>query len=107
MIPVFPGKGVYRDAPLVLGLFFGFAIAAVQEETLFRGFLQRVLEERCTGTVAVVGQAVVFTVAHLGYYPLSAWPLLGVVLGVELVIGWLVDRRGTLLSAGIAHGILG
>lgn len=94
-------------AALALGLFFGFAVAAFQEETLFRGFLQRVLAERYSERVAVVGQAVAFTAAHLGYYPPSAWPLLGVVAGVGLVTGWLVSRRGTLLSAGIAHGVLG
>jgi membrane protease YdiL (CAAX protease family) len=92
---------------LLLGWFFGFAIAAFQEETLFRGFLQRLLQERHGRTTAVVGQAVVFALAHLGYYPVSAWPLLVVVLLVGLVTGWLADRRGTLLAAGLAHGIVG
>ena len=92
---------------LLLGWFFGFAIAAFQEETLFRGFFQNLLEEQYGRVVAIVGQAAVFTLAHLGYYPVSAWPLLLVVLLVGLVTGWLVDRRGTLLSAGIAHGFVG
>lgn len=92
---------------LLLGWFFGFAIAAFQEETLFRGFLQGLLQERYGRIVAIVGQAAVFTLAHLGYYPVSAWPLLLVVFLVGIVTGWLVDRRGTLLSAGIAHGFIG
>jgi membrane protease YdiL (CAAX protease family) len=92
---------------LLLGLFFGFAIAAFQEETLFRGFLQRLLEERYGRLLAIVGQAAVFTLAHLGYYPVSAWPLLLVVFLVGLVTGVLVDRRGTLLPAGLAHGFVG
>jgi len=92
---------------LLLGWFFGFAIAAFQEETLFRGFLQRLLEERYGRLVAVVGQAAAFALAHLGYYPISAWPLLLVVFLVGIVTGWLVDRRGTLLAAGIAHGFVG
>jgi len=92
---------------LLLGWFFGFAIAAFQEETLFRGFLQSLLQDRYGRLVAIVGQAVVFTLAHLGYYPVSAWPLLLVVFLVGLITGWLVDRRGTLLSAGIAHGFVG
>lgn len=92
---------------LLLGWFFGFAIAAFQEETLFRGFLQGVLRERYGRTVAIVGQAGVFTLAHLGYYPVSAWPLLLVVFLVGVVTGWLVDRRGTLLAAGLAHGFVG
>jgi membrane protease YdiL (CAAX protease family) len=92
---------------LLLGWFFGFAIAAFQEETLFRGFLQGLLQERYGRSVAIVGQAAVFALAHLGYYPVSAWPLLLVVFLVGLVTGWLVDRRGTLLPAGIAHGFIG
>jgi len=92
---------------LLLGWFFGFAIAAFQEETLFRGFLQGLLQERYGRLVAIVGQAGVFALAHLGYYPVSAWPLLLVVFLVGIVTGWLVDRRGTLLPAGIAHGFVG
>lgn len=92
---------------LLLGWFFGFAIAAFQEETLFRGFLQGLLRERYGRLTAVVGQAAVFALAHLLYYPISAWPLVVVVLLVGLVTGWLVDRRGTLMAAGIAHGFVG
>ncbi|KAB1193789.1 CPBP family intramembrane metalloprotease [Haloferax sp. MBLA0076] len=92
---------------LLLGWFFGFAIAAFQEETLFRGFLQQLLDERYGRLTAIVGQAAVFSLAHIGYYPLSSWPLLVVVFLVGLVTGWLTDRRGTLLAAGIAHGFVG
>lgn len=75
----------------------------LQEETLFRGFLQNPLQERYGRLVAIVGQAGVFALARLGYYPVSAWPL----LLVGVVTGWLVDRRGTLFPAGIAHGLVG
>jgi membrane protease YdiL (CAAX protease family) len=92
---------------LLLGWFFGFAIAAFEEETLFRGFLQGLLQERYGRVVAIVGQAAIFALAHLGYYPVSAWPLLLVVFLVGIVTGWLVDRRGTLLPAGVAHGFIG
>jgi membrane protease YdiL (CAAX protease family) len=100
-----PASGLVVD--LLLGWFFGFAIAAFQEETLFRGFLQSLLADRYGRVVAVVGQAAVFALAHLGYYPVSSWPLLLVVFLVGLVTGWLVDRRGTLLAAGVAHGFVG
>ncbi|WP_380676533.1 type II CAAX prenyl endopeptidase Rce1 family protein [Salinigranum sp. GCM10025319] len=108
-----PSPTVTEDAAtgfvvnLLLGWFFGFAIAAFQEETLFRGFLQGLLQERYGRLIAIVGQAAVFSLAHLGYYPVSAWPLLIVVFLVGIVTGWLVDRRGTLLAAGIAHGFVG
>jgi membrane protease YdiL (CAAX protease family) len=92
---------------LLLGWFFGFAIASFQEETIFRGFFQRLLQERYGRVAAIVGQSSVFTLAHLGYDPVSAWPLLLVVFLVGLVTGGLADRRGTLLAAGFAHGFVG
>ncbi|WP_390080275.1 CPBP family intramembrane glutamic endopeptidase [Halogranum rubrum] len=52
----------------------------------------------------MVGQAAVFALAHLTYYPRSAWPLILVVFLVGLITGVLIARRGTLLSAGIVHG---
>jgi membrane protease YdiL (CAAX protease family) len=100
-------QGAGWPVNLLLGWFFGFAIAAFQEETLFRGFLQRLIDERYGRLTAVVGQAAVFALAHLTYYPASAWSLLVVVFLVGLVTGWLTDRRGTLLAAGIAHGFVG
>ena len=105
--PITSGAATGWAVNLLLGWFFGFAIAAFQEETLFRGFLQPFLQERYGRVLGIVGQAAVFTLAHLGYYPVSAWPLLLVVFLVGLVTGWLVERRGTLLPAGIAHGFVG
>lgn len=105
--PITSGAAIGWAVNLLFGWFFGFAIAAFQEETLFRGFLQPFLQERYGRVLGIVGQAAVFTPAHLGYYPVSAWPLLLVVFLVGLVTGWLVERRGTLLPAGIAHGFVG
>ena len=105
--PITSGAATGWALNLLLGWFFGFAIAAFQEETLFRGFLQPLLQERYGRVLGIVGQSAVFTLAHLGYYPISAWPLLLVVFLVGLVTGWLVERRGTLLPAGIAHGFVG
>jgi membrane protease YdiL (CAAX protease family) len=68
-------------------LFFGLAIAGFQEETIFRGFLQRVLTERFGIWPGNILQAAAFSVAHIGYYPLTAWPLfiLAFVLGMVFV----------------------
>ena len=74
--------------------------AAFQEETLSRGVLQGTRQERYGRITASVGQAATSTPAHLGYYPVSGWPP----LLVGIVAGWLVDRRGSLRPAGIAHG---
>jgi membrane protease YdiL (CAAX protease family) len=66
-------------APTLVGtlllLVFGFAVASFQEETLFRGFLQSLFADRVGEWPAVVLQAAAFSVAHVGFYPLSAWYL--------------------------------
>lgn len=91
----------------LLGLVFGFAVAAFQEETLFRGFLQTALADRIGEWPAVLAQAGAFSVAHVGYYPLTAWYLFVIAFAAGLVYGWLRKRRGRLLAPGIAHGLLG
>lgn len=91
----------------LLQLAFGFAVASFQEETLFRGFLQPVLAERVGARPAVLLQAVAFSAAHVGYYPLAAWYLFAVAFVGGLVFGWLRHRRGRLLAPGIAHGLVG
>ena len=93
------------------GLFFAAFIASFCEETLFRGFLQSVLRERLRPLSAVVIQASVFSLAHLGIEPFSSLPqflamaLLRFLAGTAF--GWIVWKRGSLLAAGIAHAITG
>lgn len=91
----------------LLMLVFGLAVASFQEETLFRGFLQTELAARYGEWPAVVLQAGAFSVAHIGYYPLTAWYLFVLAFVGGLVYGWLRKCRGRLLAPGIAHGLLG
>jgi len=91
----------------LLNLVFGFAIAGFQEETIFRGFLQSVLMERFGRWQANGVQAVVFSLAHIGYYPLTEWPLFISAFVSGLVFGWLRVKRGTLVAPWIAHGLIG
>ena len=88
----------------VLILVFGFAVRAFQEETLFRGFLQTAFENRVGPWQANVLQAFVFAIAHIGYIPLSEWPMYILVFVLGLVFGGLRMRRGRLLAPAIAHG---
>lgn len=96
---------------LLLGWFFGFAIAAFQEETLFRGFWQRIFTEKYGNWPANILQAALFSIAHFGLEPVHSLAgflftlLLRFVGGI--VFGWLKMKRGTLLAPGIAHGIMG
>ncbi|NLV06207.1 CPBP family intramembrane metalloprotease [Haloarcula rubripromontorii] len=106
-----PPNAPVAAAPSPVGtlllLVFGFAVASFQEETLFRGFLQTELADRYGEWPAVVLQAGTFSVAHVGYYPFSAWYLFAAAFAGGLVYGWLRKRRGRLLVSGIAHGLLG
>jgi membrane protease YdiL (CAAX protease family) len=106
-----PPNAPVAEAPSPVGilllLVFGLAVASFQEETLFRGFLQTELADRYGEWPAVVLQAGAFSVAHVGYYPFTAWYLFAAAFAGGLVYGWLRKRRGRLLSPGIAHGLLG
>jgi membrane protease YdiL (CAAX protease family) len=92
---------------VLLMLFFGFAIASFQEETMFRGFLQNVLTEKAGKWQGNVLQAAIFSIAHIGYYPLIVWPLFILAFVLGIVFGWLKMKRGTLIVPGIAHGFFG
>jgi membrane protease YdiL (CAAX protease family) len=91
----------------LLGLFFGFAIAGFQEETIFRGFLQGVLTDRFGRWSGNLGQAALFSLAHLGYFPWETWPLFVLAFGLGLIYGWLRLKRGTLVAPWLAHGLMG
>jgi membrane protease YdiL (CAAX protease family) len=96
---------------LVLGWFFGFAIAAFTEETIFRGFILGQFAEKLHPGWANVLQAALFSLSHLGMEPLGSTG--AVVFGLlfrfvcGLVFGWLRVKRGTLLASGIVHGVIG
>ncbi|MBD3341701.1 MAG: CPBP family intramembrane metalloprotease [Candidatus Lokiarchaeota archaeon] len=89
------------------GLFFGFAIASFQEESIFRGFFQKLFTEKYGKWKAIIIQAVMFSLAHIGYYPISSYYLYILSFLLGIVYGWLKAKRGTLLASGIAHGIIG
>jgi len=87
--------------------FFGFAIAAFTEETIFRGFLQIALTERYGKAMGNLLQAALFSLCHIGYIPYKAWPLYIAIFINGLMFGWLKTKRGTLIVPAIAHGIIG
>lgn len=91
----------------LLNLFFGFAIAGFQEETIFRGFLMDALQERFGTVRSVFLQALIFSLAHIGYFPLSLWFLFVLAFVLGLLYGLLRVKRGSLVAAWIAHGLIG
>ena len=87
-----------------VGFFFGVPLAGVVEEGLFRGVLLERLMASTTPGRAIVAQAALFSLAHLGYFPLPGDAIFYVMLFVlGLVWGWTAHRFG-LIAAAIAHG---
>jgi membrane protease YdiL (CAAX protease family) len=96
---------------LLLGWFFGFAIASFTEETVFRGFLMRVLTDKVDRWGANLLQAAIFSISHIGMAPFVSLGFLIFSLMFRfasgLLFGWLKMKRGTLLASGIVHGFIG
>ncbi len=96
---------------LLLGWFFGFAIAAFTEETIFRGFIMQALAQKVDHRIANLLQAALFAITHFGMVPLGSlgYELFTLIsrFALGLLCGWLKIKRGTLLPAGIVHGFIG
>lgn len=107
--PQYPMSQSFDFSPMkiLLFLFFGFAIAAFQEETIFRGCLQIAFTERYGKWIGNLLQAALFSLCHIGYYPWKAWPVFIIAFITGLMLGWLKMKRGTLLVPAIAHGLIG
>lgn len=92
-------------------LFFGFFIASFSEETLFRGVLQTGLRQRMPPWAAIVVQAAVFSLSHVGMEPVVSAAQVLMLAAFRflagLVLGILFEKRGSLRAGGIAHGIVG
>ncbi len=90
-------------ARLLLVMFFAFGLPAWVEENLYRGYLQPLLAERMGLRIAIMIQAALFSVAHLGYL----WHLLdfGSAFVTGLILGWLRGRDGNLAAPFLAHGL--
>lgn len=90
-------------ARLFLVAFFAFGLPAWVEENLYRGYLQPLLAEKMSLQIAIVVQAALFSVAHLGYlkHPLD----FGSAFVAGLILGWLRGRDASLIAPYLAHGL--
>lgn len=90
-------------ARVLLVTFFAFGYAPWIEENLFRGYLQPLLVERLPLGLAVVTQAALFTLSHIGY----ATSLLqfGWLLVSGMIFGWLRGRDRSLVAPYLAHAL--
>lgn len=109
---LFPSKGPISTAgfpPWMPWLYFGLG-ASIQEEVIFRGLIQSVLEQAWNGRLAGLGAslspavgitAVLFAVVHLDSGP----AVVASAMALGLVAGELRRRSGSLLPAVIVHAL--
>lgn len=90
---------------------FGFFIASWQEENIFRGFLPNYLLSRnYSKESTIIIQALIFSLAHLGFY--NFMPLFNLVFSLlfafilGLLFGFLRIYTGSQVPAFIAHGLI-
>ena len=87
-----------------------FGIASWQEENIYRGYLQPKLEALSGRGTAIIVQAVLFSLAHMGYYGFDASPQfflgLGELAAVGILLGLYRYRFNSLVAPFIAHGLL-
>ena len=109
LFPSKPPFDVSRFAPWMIGLYFLIG-ASIQEEIIFRGLIQSMLERRWMITFSVFGGslsgAVAFTAALFGIIHLDAGAVIAlgaIILG--LIAGELRRRSGSLLPAIIVHAL--
>jgi|SRR6185503_5730229 len=79
-------------------------VAAIAEETGFRGYMQAPLEKRYGTATAIVVTSVVFTAIHLSHsWAPPIWPH---ILFASVLLGILAYRTGSLIPGIIGHAIL-
>lgn len=79
-------------------------IAAIPEETIFRGILQPTLQKMLGRWGGIVLTAAIFSLYHVQYQ--LALPLLVSHFVTGLVLGLLRERTGTLWAPAIAHALV-
>lgn len=88
---------------LLLVAFFAFGQPAWVEENLYRGYLQPIFCQRMRPGFAIVVQAAIFSLAHLGYLsnPLD----FGQSFVAGIILGGLRGRNSNLVAPFVAHGL--
>jgi membrane protease YdiL (CAAX protease family) len=82
----------------------GSIVAAICEETGFRGYMQMPLQKRYGPAVAIVATSIFFTLIHLSHR--WALPILPHIFFASVLLGLLAWRSGSLIPGIIGHAIL-
>ena len=79
---------------------------AFSQEAQFRGLLMGALERVCPRGAANLGQALFFGLTHLAVnYQGPVGPFIPVTVAVGLLLGWVVQRTGSLWPAVVIHAV--
>jgi membrane protease YdiL (CAAX protease family) len=79
--------------------------AGICEETGFRGYMQRPIENRIGPAAAIFVSSLFFTLVHLN----KSWALIGmvpIIFGAGLLLGWLARASASLIFGMIGHVIM-
>jgi membrane protease YdiL (CAAX protease family) len=98
-----PQLAIPNVGRLLLVAFFAFGQPAWVEENLYRGYLQLLFSQRMKLGFAIIVQAAIFCLAHLGYLsnPLD----FGQSFIAGIILGWLRGRNSNLVAPFVAHGL--
>jgi membrane protease YdiL (CAAX protease family) len=89
-------KGPASFAAVAFGLV---VVAAVTEELLFRGFLQRIFQRNMRGTLAVLLAGLLFSVSHFNL------PVIPGIAALGILFGYLFYRTSVLWYSIMAHAV--
>jgi membrane protease YdiL (CAAX protease family) len=79
--------------------------AGICEETGFRGYMQRPIEERHSAPIAILVSSLLFMLLHLT----KGWALIGmvpIVFGAGVLLGLLAWSSGSLIPGMIGHTVM-
>ena len=88
---------------VLLFAYFGFGLAAWVEENIFRGYLQHIFITKYGTLKGILLQALIFSIAHIGFYQNSVNYFSAFTFGI--IIGIIREKSGGLVAPFIAHGL--
>lgn len=103
----FVGLGLSGTA-IAMALIYGVVQTGFTEELLFRGLIAGSLSRRLRLVWANILQALIFLAPHLLVLRVmpEMWPILPLIFGVALFVGWARIRSGSILGPWLAHAAL-
>jgi len=86
----------------IAGLLAGFLVQGGVEEWLVRGYIYHALRERWRMEIAALASSLLFAALHAAN-PEISWPALANTFLAGVIFAFVVERTGSLWSAGLAH----